>query len=327
MYDLIIIGGGPAALSAGIYAARKKINILLLTESFGGQMMKAPLVENYLGVTDLPGFELVQKFVGHLKKFEVKIKEGETVENIQEINPVRNEISNRVYSEKTQRSFKIKTNKNIYQAKTIIIATGKSAKELDVPGGKEFMGKGIVYCATCDAPLFSEKTVAVVGAGDAGMDTAWQLTRYADKIYIINKYPEFKSDDVILQEKIMNHPKIEIISKAEIKEIKGEKFVKKLVYKQDGLTSSPQDGAEKEIEIDGIFVEIGSNPNSAFAKNIVKLNEKKEIIIDPQTNSASARGIFAAGDVTDIIHKQIVVAAGEGAKAALSAYEYLKSQL
>lgn len=303
MYDLIIIGGGPAALSAGIYAARKKINILLLTESFGGQMMKAPLVENYLGITDLPGLELVQKFVEHLKKFELEIKESEITENIKQID----------------KNFEIKTNKNTYQTKTIIIATGKSARELDVPGGKEFIGKGVVYCATCDAPLFSEKTVVVVGAGDAGMNTAWQLTKYAAKIYLINKYSEFKSDDVILQEKIKNHPKIEIVSQTEIKEIKGDKFVKSLTYKQGDI--------EREITADGIFVEIGSNPNSAFAENIVKLNEKKEIIIDPQTNSTSTQGIFAAGDVTDIIHKQIVIAAGEGAKAALSAYEYLKLQL
>ena len=302
IYDLIIIGGGPAAMSAGIYAARKKINTLIITKNIGGQAIEAYEVENYLGVSGLMGTDLVKKFSEHLKKFVTDIKEGEIVETI----------------EKAEQNFTVKTNKNAYQSKSIIIASGKSPRELDVPGAKEFAGKGIVYCATCDAPLFKNKTVAIVGAGDAGVDTAWQLTQYADKIYLINKYADLRGDDLTLQEKVKNHSLIEIINQAEIKIIKGTRFVESLIYKQNST--------EKEINVDGIFIEIGSMPNSQFAKGTLDLSEKEEIIVNPKNNSTSIPGIFAAGDVTDIKEKQIIIAAGEGAKAALNVYNYLKQQ-
>lgn len=301
MYDLIIIGGGPAAICAGIYAARKKIKILLLTKEIGGQMIWSPKVDNYLGMPDLTGVELIKRFTEHLKKFEIEIKEGEVVITIK----------------KEENIFKIITEKQKeYEAKSILIATGKSPRRLGVPGAEEFEGKGIVYCATCDAPLFTNKTVAVVGSGDSAVYIATDLLKYADKIYILDKYPEFKGENLALVSEIKKNPKIEIINSAIVKEIHGNKFVTSLIYEQNNN--------EQGLKIDGIFVAIGSTPNSNFMEKVVELNEKKEIIINCKNNQTSTPGIFAAGDVTDITEKQIIVAAAEGAKAALNAYEYIK---
>ena len=174
MYDLIIIGGGPAAMSAAIYAARRKLKTAIIAQSFGGQMNEGYIIENYLGPYGTPGPALVKKFVWHLKiyKKDLDIKEGETVLDVDCKNGDK----------------EVKTNKNIYQTKSLLIATGKVERKLDIPGAKEFEGKGITYCATCDAPLFSNKDVAVVGAGDAGTDTVHQLLKYANKIYWLNKY-------------------------------------------------------------------------------------------------------------------------------------------
>lgn len=312
IYDLIIIGGGPTAMSAGIYAARKKLKTLLLARELGGQqMIEGYLIENYLGYSKIPGIELVQKFTEHLKKFDkkisagnydLKIKEGEAVFKI----------------EKKDNKILVFTEKGQYEAKALIIATGKRQRILDVPGARQFEGKGITYCATCDAPLFRDKIVAVVGAGDAGQDTAWQLTQYAKKVYIINKYPELRGSNIALQEKLKASKKVEIIGSVLPKEVVGDKFFRELIY------FNLETKKEGRIKIDGIFVEIGSIPVTDFLNGLLELNQKGEIIIDHKTCATSTDGIFAAGDVTDVPYKQIIISAGEGAKAALSAYEYLK---
>lgn len=305
LHDLIIIGAGPAGLSAAIYATRKKLNILVLADGASSQTVEAHLVENYLGIPSISGNELNEKFREHAKGFNIEISDGSDVEKI-------NAESNGL--------FEIIASGKKYSAKSIILATGKKYRELTVPGAKKFEGKGITYCATCDAPLFKNKVVAVVGGGDAGQDAAWQLTQYASKIYLLNKYPELRGDDLHVQEELQKHPQVEILNNCEPIEIKGEKFVKSLVIKRNGGQQS------KELAVDGIFVEIGSVPASKFLDGMVKLNEKNEVIIDPKTNMTSMPGIFAAGDITDVPYKQMIVAAGEGAKAALSAYEYLKSK-
>ena len=302
-HDLIIIGAGPAGLSAAIYAVRKKLRVLVLAQAVGGQAIEAHLVENYLGMPEILGVELAEKFREHAKKFNIEIKEEAKVEEIIKIDS----------------GFKINTNKGEFASRALIIASGKKYRQLDVPGAKEFAGKGISYCATCDAPLFKNKTVAVIGGGDAGQDAVWQLTQYASKIYLLNKYPELRGDDVLLREQIKKHSKIEIYNQCEPLEVKGDKFVKSLVFKHNGL------GETKEIAVDGIFVEIGSVPVSEFLRDVVKLNGRGEIEIDPKNNMTSCPGIFAAGDVSDTPHKQMIIAAGEGAKAALSVYEYLKA--
>lgn len=306
-YDLIIIGGGPAALSVGVYAARKKMKTLLLAKKLGGQPTEAWQIDNYLGYPSISGMELVQKFVEHLKRFkkDIEIKEDEAVIDIKKIETTVNEFE--IHSEKRQ-----------YKTKAIIIATGVSPKKLEIPGEEEYLGRGVAFCATCDAPLFRDKTVAVVGSGNAGLDAALQLTKYAKKIYLFNKYPDLSKGDAAYVDKIISSPLIEILNNAKIKEIKGDKFVHALVW-ENTKTNKAQ-----EIKVDGVFVEIGSRPAINFAKNLVEFNEKGEIVIDPKTNMTSCPGIFAAGDVTNIPYKQIIIAAGEGAKAALSIHKYLQ---
>jgi thioredoxin-disulfide reductase len=304
MYDLIIIGGGPAGISAGIYAARKKIKSLLIATTLGGQPTEAWQIDNYPGFPSIMGAELAQNLASHIGKFknDIEIKEGETVVKIEE---------------KEGAAFEVQTEREKYETKSVIIASGVNPRRLDVPGEEKFAGRGVVYCATCDAPLFNGKTVAVVGAGNSGLDAALQLTKYAKKIYLINKYPGLKVGDPAYQEKIKNSPLIEIVPSSWVKEIKGEKFVNGIVL--ENLDTKKIN----EINVEGVFVEIGSRPSLQFAKHMVKFNEKEEIVINPETNESSQKGIFAAGDVTNVPYKQIIISAGEGAKAALSVYQYL----
>jgi len=305
MYDLVIIGAGPAGLSAAIYAIRKKLKVLVLSNApIGGQITEAHTIENYLGIPSILGVELIEKFYEHAKKFNIEINEGVRVKKV----------------EKNDDGFKILTDQGEFNARAIIAASGKKYKQLDVPGAPEFEGKGITYCATCDAPMFKNKTVAVVGGGDAGQDATWQLTKYANKIYLLSRYANLIGENRQLREQLEKNDRVQIVKSCSPIEVKGDKFVKSLVYKCNG------DADQKEIAIDGIFVEIGSVPASEFIEGMVKLNNRGEIIIDPKTNMTSCPGIFAAGDVTDVPRKQMIVAAGEGAKAALGAYEYLKNK-
>ena len=232
LHDLIIIGAGPAGLSAALYAARKKINALILTDGASGQTVEAHLVENYLGIPSVPGNELLEKLKWHTKNTGIEIKDGVDIVKV----------------ESAGKTFKILAHNDVFSAKTIIVAAGKKYRELEIPGAKEFAGKGITYCATCDAPLFKNKVVAVVGGGDAGQDAAWQLTQYASKIYLLNKYPELMGDDLRVQEKLNNHSRVEILNNCEPIEIKGDKFVKSLFIKQNGNVET------RELAVDGIFV-------------------------------------------------------------------------
>lgn len=305
MYDLIIIGAGPAGLSAAIYAARRKLKTLVISSQIGGQGTGAWLVENYLGLPEIPGKDLAEKFEKHAKKFKIEIKEGITAQKI---------------TKKDDGSFEVESNVGVFLGRTILIAAGKKYRELEIPGAEQFKGKGITYCAVCDAPIFKDKIVAVVGGGDAGFDTALQLTAYAAKVYLVNKYPEARGDNKGLEEKIKNNEKIEIILSSVPKEIKGGRFVESLVVENIETKET------RELKVAGIFVQIGSVAASKIIKGLAELNQKEEIIIDQKTNMSSCPGIFAAGDVSDIPHKQIIIAAGEGAKAALSASDYLKNK-
>ena len=206
------------------------------------------------------------------------------------------------------------------KAKSVIIATGKNPRRLNVPGEKEFENKGVVYCSTCDAPLFGDKTVVVAGGGNSGLNSTFDLLKYAIKIYVMESEAKIRGDE-FLQEKLKASGKVEFITNADIKEIKGTNFVEKIIY------LDKNNGQTKELAAQGIFVNIGWSPSSAFVKGFLETNEYDEIIIDPKNNETSVKGVFASGDVTDIKYKQCVIAAGEGAKAALSAYDYLKSKL
>jgi len=306
MYDLIIIGGGPAGITAGIYGARQNLKTLLITKEFGGQVTRKTVpVENYPGFSEISGADLLQRFKVHLEKFKIDIKK---------------EIVVRV--RKTNEIFKILTeNKKEYQSKAVIVASGVDPRPLKVPGEREFIGKGVSYCTTCDGPLFKRKSVAVIGGGNAGFEAALFLASFAKKIYILEYGSTVKAFEAN-QEKAKKIGKIEVITSAALKEIRGDKFVNSVVY-QD-LKSKEK----KSIDVEGVFVEIGSRPATSFIKDLVKfdhlINKLDEIEINLRTCETTMPGLFAAGDASDVEYKQIVIAAGEGAKAALSAYRYLK---
>jgi NADH-dependent peroxiredoxin subunit F len=297
IYDLIIIGAGPAGITAGIYAARKKMDFLIVTGDVGGQAGWSGDVENYTGYQFVTGPELVAKFEEHIKQYGIRIKENEEAVDIK----------------KTGNIVFVTTKKSEYQARAVIIASGKYSRELNVPGEKEFKNKGLTYCATCDGPLFAGKDVAVIGGGNSALDAALQLIKIAKKIYLVNIADKLTGDPVMM-EKVLSAPSITVLNSAKVAEITGERFVSGIKISEKGL-------AEKVLSVQGIFVEIGLVPNSRFARGIEK-NELGEIIINKK-NETNIPGIFAAGDVTDITEKQIIIAAGEGSKATLEAFRYL----
>lgn len=304
MYDLIIIGGGPAGITAGIYGARKKLNTLLITKNFLSQITKTSSVENYPGFKKISGLGLANRFEKHLKSFEIDINQGEEVEKIR----------------KKQDIFEIKTTqKDRYMAKAIIIATGADPRPLEAPGEKEFIGRGVAYCSTCDAPFFQGKKVAIVGGGNSGFEAALDLVPYATNIYIY-EFGNKPMADEIIQDKIKHYKKIELFSQIKIKEIKGYKKVQSILYE------NRQTKKTYERPVEGVFIQIGSVPATGFVKGLVSFNKKDEIKIDPVSCQTKTPGLFAAGDATDVKYKQVIVATGEGAKAALSAYNYLQKQ-
>lgn len=296
MFDLIIIGAGPAGITAAIYAARKKMGLLVITKDIGGQAALSGDVENYTGYQFITGPELALKFEEHLRKFDIALGENEEVEEVK----------------KTKACIQVKTGKGVYEARSVIIASGKRSRELGAPGEKEFKNKGLTYCATCDAPLFSGKDVAVIGGGNSALDAALQLIKIANKIYIINISPKL-TGDMLMQEAVTQSPKVAVFNSARVNAIIGDKMVRAIKIKKGDK--------EETLSAQGVFVEIGLIPNSDFAKDVEK-NKFGEIKVNPY-NETSVPGIFAAGDVTDVPEKQIVIAAGEGSKAALSVFSYL----
>ena len=297
MRDLIIIGGGPAGMTAAVYAARKMLDTLLLTKDLGGQMMWTREIENYLGFQYISGPELIGKFEEHVKRYPANI----------------------VYEEVTrlERSgdgtFLVRCGDTEYRAKTVIIASGKRPRRLGVPGEIEYTGRGVGYCATCDGPLYAGKAVAVVGGGNSALQAAIELAVIASEVFLVVR-GRFKADPVVI-EKLEASRKIEILRGYAARGIYGGDTVEKFVV-------AAGDGRERTLAVQGIFVEIGLDPNTEFAAGVTDLNEYKEIAVDCRTATA-VPGLFAAGDVASGPDKQIIIAAGDGAKAALVAYEYL----
>ena len=308
MHDVIIVGGGAAAMSAAIYSARKKLSTLIITDEFGGQTSLQPEICNYPGFLEKDGYVLMKNMRKQTDDLGVEIKE--TADGIQEVS-FRNDHGKEIFTLKDK-------NGNIYEGRSVIIASGKKPRKLGVPGEDEFYNKGVTYCATCDAPLFGGKTVAVVGGGNTGLDSALLLSKYADKVYVLENSDKIKGDQVT-QDKLKESGLTEFLINAEMKEIKGKKFVNAIVYKDK--TS----GEERELAVDGVFIAVGMIPNSDFLKGVCDLNQWGEVVISPRTNATSHVGVFAAGDITDVSEKQTVIAAGEGAKAALQCYKWLNS--
>lgn len=307
MYDLIIIGGGPAGVSAGIYAARKKIKTALITDSFGGQSLVSDKIGNWIGEVEISGFELGQKMEQHLKSHHegIDIVEGDLVEKVEHIS---GDIP----------AFKVTTRGGkTFETKTVLLTAGSRRKKLGVPGEKEFEGKGVVYCSTCDAPLFGGQDVAVVGGGNAGLEAVEDLLPYANKIYLLHHRDSLKGD-AVTQERIKASPKVTVLLNAETKRVFGEGLVTGLEYKD--LVS----GETKTIAVQGVFVEVGIIPNGDLLKDIVTLNERGEVVVDHKTQRASIPGIWAAGDATDVLYKQNNISAGDAVKAVLNINDYLR---
>jgi thioredoxin-disulfide reductase len=301
MRDLIIIGGGPAGCSAGIYSARKKLDTLLITKDFTGQIGHSTWVENYPGFKKVKGLDLVKSFKSHLESLDIEIKEFEEVVKIG----------------KGEKSFSVTTDEGEYEGRVLIICSGAKPKKLGVANEEKFLGKGISYCVTCDESSFEGKDVAVIGGGSAGVEAAIELTRFAKKVYLLECEKNLSADEVLVER--LQKEEGSILTSCNITEFKGEKELEGVAYIQNGK--------EKTLEIDGCFIEIGSKPNSDFVKGVVDLNDKGEIIVDPKTFQTSVKGIFAAGDVVDFKEKQVVIATGQGCLAALSAFDYLQKQL
>lgn len=303
LYDLIIIGGGPAGITAGIYAGRQKMKTLLITKEFGGQIAKKAVdIENWPGSPKISGLDLVNNFVNHLKMQEIDIK-------MTKVGRVEKKEDNFiVYISDNEKFF----------SKAVIVATGSDPRPLEIPGEKEFIGRGVSYCATCDGPMFKNKTIAIIGGGNSGFEVAIFMVNYANKIYILNSKEELRADEKNI-EMVKNTGKAEIITGVDIKEIRGEKFVKSIVYKDKKKEK------EMELKVDGVFVEIGHQPATFFVKDLVNFNSRDEIEVEYETMQTKTPGLFAVGDVNVGLNKQIVTAAGEGCKAALSAYKYLRS--
>ena len=302
MSKVAIIGSGPAGYTAGIYAARANLEPVLFEglES-GGQLMLTTDVENYPGFVDgIMGPELMQVFKQQAERFGTVIK-TEFIDSI----------------EKTDEGFKLKSSKEEYMFETVILSPGASARWLGVKGEKELQGYGVSACATCDGFFFKEKTVAVVGGGDSAMEEALFLTKFATKVIVIHRRDEFRASQ-IMQDRVLNHDQIEVMWNKTVEEIKGDGAVSSVVLK------NTQDESTEEVNLDGVFVAIGHDPNVKFLDGLVELDEKGYIKTGFSTaTSTSVDGIFAAGDVADSVYRQAITAAGSGCQAAIDAERWL----
>jgi len=294
--DLIIVGAGPAGITASVYAARKRMDFLVITKNIGGQAAITADIENYTGYKFITGPELVEKFKEHMEQFDVDIKEDEAVTLV----------------EKRGNVVEIETDQNRYTARTAIIASGRISRQLGAEGEEEFKHKGVTYCATCDAPLFADVDVAVIGGGNSGLDAALQAVRIASKVHLIEIDSELRADPIMV-EQAEKSGKVSIHTGTKVEKIYGEMFVEGIVVSKSGRT--------QDIPVKGVFVEIGYAPVSDFVKGVER-NEMGEIIVNCRCET-NAPGVFAAGDVTDVYGKQIIVACSEGVKATLAAFDYL----
>jgi alkyl hydroperoxide reductase subunit F len=296
MHDLIIVGAGPAGIAASVYAARKKMDFIVISKDVGGQTAWSADIENYLGFQFITGVELTQKFREHLEQFDVTLNEGETATLV----------------ERQTDAIRVETDKNTYDAKTVIVASGRVPLRLGVEGEEEFSNRGVTYCATCDGPIFAGKPVAVIGGGNSALDATLQMMNIASRVDVFQRGERLSADPVMIQKAEAND-KVTIHTHSEVQRIRGDRFVNGIDVTISGDLTS--------FDVEGILIEIGSTPSSDFVRGVEK-NEAGEIVVNCLTQT-SLPGLFAAGDVTNVYAKQIIVACGEGAKAAIAAFEYL----
>jgi NADH-dependent peroxiredoxin subunit F len=299
MYDLIIIGGGPAGVTAGIYGVRKGLKTLVIAKNFLGQAGTATVVENWPGEKKISGLDLMTKFQDHLRHINPDIIEG---------------VGARKITKEEDGSFVVKTiDEREEKGKAVIVTSGRNPRPLKVPGEDDFLGKGVSYCTTCDGPLFKGKKVAVVGGGNSAYENAIELKDYCEKVYIL----AMKTiADKALCDEAVKAENIEIIEGTSMKEIKGDQMLSSVVYKKEEQ--------EEEISVEGVFISIGSIPVTEFIGDLVDFTERGEVEIDHFTCETKTPGLFAAGDVTNVRDKQIIIASAEGAKSAISAHKYIQ---
>lgn len=301
-YELVIIGGGPAGVAAGVYAERKKIKTLLVTDSFGGQSVVSSDIQNWIGTKSISGLDLAKVLEEHLRAHEdIEIMEGARVTAVSKIDG----------------GFSLVTDSNkTLTTKTVLIVSGSRRRRLGVPGEDKFDGHGVSYCSICDAPLFKNKDVVVIGGGNSALEAVVDLLPYAKSIALVHHGEALKGDQVT-QDRIKKEGKVKMYFKAETKEIVGGDVVTGIKY--EDLSSHET----KEIPVQGVFVEIGIVPNSELIKGVVQIDPYGQVIVDHKTQQASVEGIWAAGDVSDVLYKQNNISAGDAIKAVLNIYSYL----
>lgn len=306
IYDLIIIGGGPAGAAAGVYAARKRLKTLIIAETFAGQSTVSEEIQNWIGTVAISGEDLAMSLRKHVEAY------------ADEHLVIREELAQKL--ERKDANFMVTTHKGSYTARTVLIATGSYRRQLEVPGAEKFNHKGLTYCASCDGPMFADQDLAVVGGGNAAFETAAQLLAYAKSVTLIHRSDNFDRADKITVDKVLSHPNMRAVKNVEITEVKGEQFANAIVYR-DKITNEVT-----ELPVGGIFIEIGQLPNTDFLGELVTLNDHKHIVIDPRTQKASVPGIWAAGDCTDVLYHQNNIAAGDAVRALEDIFQYLHSK-
>ncbi len=300
MYDLMIVGGGPAGLAASVYAARKRLKVLLISVDIGGQVNNTLGVENYLGYQFIEGPELIDKFQTQVSQFPIDQKIGYKVSRLEKFDSGFEAVSEAG---------------DKYQAKAVIFAAGKSPRKLNVPGEAELSGRGVTYCAICDGPVFAGQRVAVVGGGNSALEAALDMVKIAEHVDLVSLTR--LTGDAILIDKLADAKNLSIFAEYQTEKIEGQDFVNGI------LIRDLKSGEKKQLDVSGVFIEIGLVPNSEAVKGLIELNKWGEVPVNCSCETMIP-GLYAAGDVTNVPEKQIIVAAGEGAKAALQAHHYLQ---
>ncbi len=309
MYDLIIIGSGPAGVAAGVYAARKLLKTVLIAEEIGGQSVVSTGIENWIGSPLVSGPDLAKMFSTHLDAVKGDVVKTEIGERVITLRKAEDDLRNDFVA--------VTKSGKEYIGKAVLIASGAGRRKLNIPGAEKFENKGVVYCASCDGPLFSGQDVVVIGGGNAGFESALQLLAYVKSVTLIHRHKEFKADQITV-EKARAHPNMTIITHAEPTEVIGDQFVSALKY------HDKDSGDIKEIKVSGVFVEAGVIPNTDFINELVALDEIKRVKVDSRNQRTNVDGVWAAGDCTDELYHQNNIAAGDGVKALEDIYLWIK---
>ena len=307
MYDLIIVGGGPAGASAAVYAARKRLKTLFITEEWGGQSVVSTDIQNWIGTTSISGADLAKNLKTHVESYMGTFLEIFSPASATQLAPSDDKVT-----------ITLKDG-SVKETRALLIASGARRRTLNIPGAKEYDQKGLTYCASCDGPLFADKDVAVIGGGNAGFETALQLLAYCKTVTLFNRTETFRADEITVAA-TKAHPNMRIIKNAELLEIVGEKFVTGLKWK------NAKTGKEETLPVEGVFVEIGLLPNTEWIGDTLELNAVKQIKVDPRTQRTSHTRIWAAGDITDGLYHQNNIAAGDSVKALEDIYMALRRQ-